>query len=99
MLQNYASLFSALKTMDELVQKIEFDGPSLSITSKNLAVGISALNTSNFNGTSFSAFIPPNGTDPQVPLFMSRVKLAENQGAFIMAALDYFDVIPSLKIL
>ncbi|KAL7887894.1 hypothetical protein AOLI_G00028680 [Acnodon oligacanthus] len=57
---------TALKTMDELVQKIEFDGPSLSITSKNLAVGISALNTSNFNGTSFSAFIPPNGTDPQI---------------------------------
>uniref|UniRef100_A0A3B4DCN3 Adhesion G-protein coupled receptor G6 n=1 Tax=Pygocentrus nattereri TaxID=42514 RepID=A0A3B4DCN3_PYGNA len=57
---------TALKTMEELVQKIEFDGPSLSITSKNLAVGISALNTSSFNGTSFSAFIPPNGTDPQI---------------------------------
>ncbi|XP_036437117.1 adhesion G-protein coupled receptor G6 isoform X5 [Colossoma macropomum] len=57
---------TALKTMDELVQKIEFEGPSLSITSKNLAVGISALNISNFNGTSFSAFIPPNGTDPQI---------------------------------
>ncbi|XP_072536620.1 adhesion G-protein coupled receptor G6 isoform X10 [Salminus brasiliensis] len=57
---------TALKTMDELMQKIEFDGPSLTISSKNLAVGISALNISNFNGTSFSAFIPPNTTDPQI---------------------------------
>ncbi|XP_076873437.1 adhesion G-protein coupled receptor G6 isoform X3 [Brachyhypopomus gauderio] len=57
---------TALKTMDELVQKIEFDGPSLTITSKNLAVGISTLNTSDFNGTSFSAYIPANGSDPQI---------------------------------
>ncbi|XP_078029832.1 adhesion G-protein coupled receptor G6 isoform X4 [Epinephelus lanceolatus] len=57
---------TALKTVDELVQKIEFDGPSISITSKHLAVGISALNTTLFNGTSFSAFIDPNSTDPQV---------------------------------
>lgn len=52
--------------MDEMVHKIEFDGPSLTITSKYLAVGVSALNTSNFNGTTFSAFIATNTTDPQV---------------------------------
>ena len=57
---------STLKTVDELVQKIEFDGPTENITSKNLALGISALNYSNFNGTSFSAFIHPNSTDLQV---------------------------------
>ncbi|KAK1795954.1 hypothetical protein P4O66_008849 [Electrophorus voltai] len=57
---------TALKTMDELVQKIEFDGPSLTITSKNLAVGISTLNISDFNGTTFSAYIPANSTDPQI---------------------------------
>ncbi|XP_036840945.1 adhesion G-protein coupled receptor G6 isoform X5 [Oncorhynchus mykiss] len=55
-----------LKTVDELVQKIEFDGPTENITSKNLALGISALNYSNFNGTSFSAFIHPNSTDLQI---------------------------------
>ncbi|XP_038824009.1 adhesion G-protein coupled receptor G6 [Salvelinus namaycush] len=55
-----------LKTVDELVQKIEFDGPTVNITSKNLALGISALNYSKFNGTSFSAFIHPNTTDLQV---------------------------------
>eukprot|EP00063_Salmo_salar_P025132 XP_013999967.1 PREDICTED: G-protein coupled receptor 126-like isoform X14 [Salmo salar] len=55
-----------LKTVDELVQKIEFDGPTENITSKNLALGISALNYSKFNGTSFSAFIHPNTTDLQI---------------------------------
>lgn len=60
------SCLRALKTVDELVQKIEFDGPSISITSRNLALGISALNTTMFNGTSFSAFMHPNTTDPQV---------------------------------
>ncbi|KAF7647093.1 hypothetical protein LDENG_00177540, partial [Lucifuga dentata] len=56
----------ALKTVDELVQKIEFEGPSVSITSRHLALGISALNTSMFNGTSFTAFISSNTTEPQV---------------------------------
>ncbi|KAM4632862.1 adhesion G-protein coupled receptor G6 [Polymixia lowei] len=63
----------ALKTVDELVQKIEFEGQSVSITSRHLALGISALNTSVFNGTSFSAFIPPNTTDPQIDFESERV--------------------------
>ncbi|XP_051732521.1 adhesion G-protein coupled receptor G6 isoform X20 [Ctenopharyngodon idella] len=57
---------TALKAVDDMVHKIEFDGPSLTITSKYLAVGVSALNTSNFNGTTFSAFIATNTTDPQI---------------------------------
>ncbi|XP_058612261.1 adhesion G-protein coupled receptor G6 isoform X17 [Onychostoma macrolepis] len=57
---------TALKAVDKLVQKIEFDGPSLTITSKYLAVGVSALNVSNFNGTTFSAFIATNKMDPQI---------------------------------
>ncbi|XP_053087777.1 adhesion G-protein coupled receptor G6 isoform X4 [Pangasianodon hypophthalmus] len=56
----------ALKTMDKLVQKIEFDGPSLTITSKNLAVGISAINASSFIGANFSAFMALNSSDPQI---------------------------------
>ncbi|KAL0967443.1 hypothetical protein UPYG_G00252310 [Umbra pygmaea] len=55
-----------LKTVDDLVQKIEFDGPSVRIISKHLALGISAVNHSEFNGTSFSAFTHPNHTDLQV---------------------------------
>uniref|UniRef100_A0A8C7GR36 Adhesion G-protein coupled receptor G6 n=1 Tax=Oncorhynchus kisutch TaxID=8019 RepID=A0A8C7GR36_ONCKI len=57
---------ATLKTVDELVQKIEFDGPTENITSKNLALGISAFKYSKFNGTSFSAFIHPNSTDLQI---------------------------------
>ncbi|CAB1342890.1 unnamed protein product [Coregonus sp. 'balchen'] len=57
---------TTLKMVDELVQKIEFDGPTENITSTNLALGISALNYSKFNGTSFSAFIHPNTTDLQI---------------------------------
>lgn len=56
----------ALKTVDELVQKIQFDGPSIQINSKNLAVGILALNTTMFNETTLSAFMSPNKSDPQV---------------------------------
>ncbi|XP_036942729.1 adhesion G-protein coupled receptor G6 isoform X2 [Acanthopagrus latus] len=63
----------ALKTVDELVQKIEFEGPSVSITSKHLALGISALNTTMFNGTSFSAFIAPNSTRPQIDFGSDQV--------------------------
>lgn len=61
----------ALKTMEKLVQKIEFDGPSLTITSRNLAVGISAINSSSFSGANFSAFFHQNSSDPQVLCFLS----------------------------
>ncbi|KAM9339291.1 adhesion G-protein coupled receptor G6 [Symphorus nematophorus] len=61
----------ALKTVDKLVQKIEFETPSINITSRNLAVGISALNTTIFNGTSFSAFMAPN-SDPQIDFESER---------------------------
>ncbi|XP_026146520.1 adhesion G-protein coupled receptor G6 isoform X8 [Carassius auratus] len=57
---------TALRAVDKMVQKIEFDGPLLTISSKNLAVGVSALNISNFNGTTFSAFIATNTTEPQI---------------------------------
>ncbi|XP_056284850.1 adhesion G-protein coupled receptor G6 [Pseudoliparis swirei] len=62
----------ALKTVDRLVQKIQFEGPSLSLSSRHLAVGISTLNTSTFTGTSFSAFTAPNTTDPQVDFQTQR---------------------------
>ncbi|KAM8832062.1 adhesion G-protein coupled receptor G6 isoform 5-T5 [Spinachia spinachia] len=67
-----ASSDKALKTVDELVQKIQFEGPSISITSRHLAVGISTLNASMFNGTSFSAFIAPNSTYPQIDFQSGR---------------------------
>lgn len=62
----------ALRTVDELAQKLEFDGLSVNITSKHLALGILAFNATTFNGSSFSAFIPPNSADPKV--FGSSIK-------------------------
>lgn len=59
----------ALKTVDELVQKLEFDSPSINITSRHLAVGVSSFNNTAFNGTSFSAFMAPNAMDLEVPGF------------------------------
>ncbi|RXM34809.1 G-protein coupled receptor 126, partial [Acipenser ruthenus] len=56
----------ALKTVDDLALKILFNGPTLSITSKNLALGIAALNSSTFNGTSFNAARTNNASDLQV---------------------------------
>jgi hypothetical protein len=85
---NSLSACRTLKTVDELVQKLEFDGPSVSITSKNLALGISTLNHGKFNGTSFSAFIQPNTTDLQVRTV--RVSVIQNsyiQKSVLSAAL------------
>ncbi|XP_061602265.1 adhesion G-protein coupled receptor G6 isoform X2 [Cololabis saira] len=56
----------ALRAVQELAQKVEFAGPSINISSRNLALGVVALNSATFNGTLFSAFIPPNSTDPKI---------------------------------
>ncbi|XP_077409500.1 adhesion G-protein coupled receptor G6 isoform X3 [Vanacampus margaritifer] len=56
----------ALKAVDHLLDKLQFKGSSVSIRSRRLALGVSAFNSSAFNGTSFSAFIPTNSTDPQI---------------------------------
>ncbi|XP_049612086.1 adhesion G-protein coupled receptor G6 isoform X10 [Syngnathus scovelli] len=56
----------ALKAVDRLLDKLQFEGSSVSIGSRRLALGVSAFNASAFNGTSFSAFIPANSTDPQI---------------------------------
>uniref|UniRef100_A0A8B9JTG3 Adhesion G-protein coupled receptor G6 n=1 Tax=Astyanax mexicanus TaxID=7994 RepID=A0A8B9JTG3_ASTMX len=90
----------SLKTMDELVQKIKFDGPSLAISSKNLAVGISQHNISSFNGTSFSAFISHNTTDPQIH-FESEIQnplAAVTLPATLLHNLSTTDINTSLKI-
>lgn len=60
------SSLRALKTVDDLAQKIEFDGPTLNITSRNLILGIVAVNSSTFNGSSFSAFRLPASSETQV---------------------------------
>lgn len=76
----YLFLPRALRAVDDLVQKIEFEGPVFRTSSKNLALGISAVNASEFNGTTFSAIIPPNTTEPEVPehtqTFINVIKIS-----------------------
>lgn len=55
--------------MDQLVHKLEFEGPSISFSSRHLAVGVASLDDdAAFNGTTFSAVLAPNASEPQVPL-------------------------------
>lgn len=55
--------------MDQLVHKLEFEGPSISFSSRHLAVGVASLDDdAAFNGTTFSAVMAPNASEPQVPL-------------------------------
>ncbi|XP_061757354.1 adhesion G-protein coupled receptor G6 isoform X2 [Nerophis ophidion] len=62
----------ALKTVDQLLDKLEFEGSSVSITSRRLSLGVVSFNASTFNGTSFSAFILPNATDPEIDFESER---------------------------
>uniref|UniRef100_A0A3Q2E6S0 Adhesion G protein-coupled receptor G6 n=1 Tax=Cyprinodon variegatus TaxID=28743 RepID=A0A3Q2E6S0_CYPVA len=67
----------ALRAMEELAKKLEFDGPSVNITSKHLALGILALNASLFNETSFSTVFLPNSNDPKVEFDRTTNPLAQ----------------------
>ncbi|XP_072218158.1 adhesion G-protein coupled receptor G6 isoform X2 [Leuresthes tenuis] len=67
----------ALMAVEELAQKVQFLGPSLNISSRHLALGVLALNSSTFNGSSFSAFIPPNSNDPKVGFELTANSLAQ----------------------
>lgn len=58
--------FRAIKTIDALALKIQFTGPSMSISTRNLALGVSALNSSLFSGSSFSVAPQNNASDFQV---------------------------------
>ncbi|XP_026522054.1 adhesion G-protein coupled receptor G6 [Notechis scutatus] len=61
-----ASSSEAIKTIDALALKIRFIGPSMSISTRNLALGVSSLNSSLFNGSSFSVGPQNNASDFQI---------------------------------
>ncbi|XP_043552682.1 adhesion G-protein coupled receptor G6 [Chiloscyllium plagiosum] len=44
----------ALRTLDALTVKMIFSGSSVSISKRNVAIGISAVNSTNYTGTSFT---------------------------------------------
>ncbi|XP_067901648.1 adhesion G-protein coupled receptor G6 isoform X3 [Heterodontus francisci] len=56
----------ALRTVDALTVKMIFTGPSVSITTPNLAVGISAVDSMNYTGTSFSVGSQNGDSEPEV---------------------------------
>ncbi|NXM61464.1 AGRG6 protein, partial [Illadopsis cleaveri] len=61
-----ASSSEALKTIDALALKIHFAGPSMSISTRNLALGVSSLNSTSFKGGSFSVSPQNNASDFQI---------------------------------
>ncbi|NXF39336.1 AGRG6 protein, partial [Nyctibius bracteatus] len=61
-----ASSSEALKTIDALALKIQFTGPSMSISTRNLALGVSSINPTSFRGGSFSVSPQNNASDFQV---------------------------------
>ncbi|NXD34659.1 AGRG6 protein, partial [Copsychus sechellarum] len=61
-----ASSSEALKTIDALALKIHFDGPSMSISTRNLALGVSSINSTSFKGGSFSVSPQNNASDFQI---------------------------------
>ncbi|XP_065536774.1 adhesion G-protein coupled receptor G6 isoform X2 [Lathamus discolor] len=61
-----ASSSEALKTIDTLALKIQFTGPSMSISTRNLALGVSSINSTSFRGGSFSVSPQNNASDFQI---------------------------------
>uniref|UniRef100_A0A8C0ZEE4 Adhesion G-protein coupled receptor G6 n=1 Tax=Cyanistes caeruleus TaxID=156563 RepID=A0A8C0ZEE4_CYACU len=61
-----ASSSEALKTIDALALKIHFAGPSMSISTRNLALGVSSINSTSFKGGSFSVSPQNNASDFQI---------------------------------
>ncbi|NWW81108.1 AGRG6 protein, partial [Climacteris rufus] len=61
-----ASSSEALKTIDALALKIHFDGPSMSISTRNLALGVSSINSTSFKGRSFCVSPQNNASDFQI---------------------------------
>ncbi|XP_069708125.1 adhesion G-protein coupled receptor G6 isoform X5 [Phaenicophaeus curvirostris] len=61
-----ASSSEALKTIDALALKIQFTGPSMSISTRNLALGVSSINSTSFKGGSFSVSPQNNASEFQV---------------------------------
>ncbi|XP_061480002.1 adhesion G-protein coupled receptor G6 isoform X2 [Rhineura floridana] len=61
-----ASSSEAIKTIDALSLKIQFTGPSISISTRNLALAVSSLNSALFTGSSFSVGPQNNASDFQI---------------------------------
>ncbi|KAM9316751.1 adhesion G-protein coupled receptor G6 [Gastrophryne carolinensis] len=56
----------ALKTIETLALKIQFSGSSISIVSRNLCLGVSKVNATSYNGSTFS--VQTNNSDLEIDL-------------------------------
>uniref|UniRef100_A0A8C8RVS0 Adhesion G-protein coupled receptor G6 n=1 Tax=Pelusios castaneus TaxID=367368 RepID=A0A8C8RVS0_9SAUR len=68
-----ASSSEALKTIDTLALKIQFTGPSMGISTRNLALGVSSMNSTSFSGSSFSVGPQNNASDFQIDFDRNQV--------------------------
>ncbi|XP_061846806.1 adhesion G-protein coupled receptor G6 isoform X3 [Colius striatus] len=69
-----ASSSEALKTIDALALKIQFTGLSMSISTRNLALGVSSINSTSFKGGSFSVSPQNNASDFQIDFDKDQTK-------------------------
>ncbi|XP_056423224.1 adhesion G-protein coupled receptor G6 isoform X3 [Hyla sarda] len=58
----------ALKTIEALALKIQFSGQSVSIVSRNLCLGVSKVNATSYNGSSFSVGPQSNTSDLKIDM-------------------------------
>ncbi|XP_071997082.1 adhesion G-protein coupled receptor G6 isoform X2 [Engystomops pustulosus] len=58
----------ALKTIEALALKIQFSGPSVSIVSRNLCLGVSKVNATSYHGSSFSVGAQSNSSDFEIDM-------------------------------
>ncbi|XP_044144492.1 adhesion G-protein coupled receptor G6 isoform X2 [Bufo gargarizans] len=58
----------ALKTIDALALKIQFSGPSVSIVSPNLCLGVSRVNATSYSGSSFSVGAQSNSSHFEIDM-------------------------------
>lgn len=58
----------ALKTIEALALKIQFSGPSVSIVSRNLCLGVSKVNATSYNGSSFSVGAQTNNNGFEIDM-------------------------------
>ncbi|XP_066452071.1 adhesion G-protein coupled receptor G6 isoform X3 [Eleutherodactylus coqui] len=62
----------ALKTIEALALKIQFSGSSVSIVSRNLCLGVSKVNATSYNGSSFSVGAQTNSSDFEIDMKKSQ---------------------------
>ncbi|CAH2252933.1 adhesion G- coupled receptor G6 isoform X1 [Pelobates cultripes] len=80
----------ALKTIEALALKLQFTGPSFSIVSPNLALGISRVNSTSYHGSSFTVGSQSNSSD-------FEIDMEKNQGNHLASVVLPSSLLSSLS--